>query len=77
MTLLAPELEGWFPANELRAHYELKDHTLTRVEKTLFGFREDGSEGLLFPTFPQDNALKRGANKEAVQIGIAEEEDED
>ena len=78
MTLLSPELEGWFPANELRAHYELKEHTLTRVEKVLFGFREDGSEGLCCPTQPQDHALKR-ANRTAageevtVQIGDDDE----
>ncbi len=50
--LLAPETAGWFPAEELRSFYEVKEHTLTKPEKVLFGMREDGSEGVLFPTKP-------------------------
>jgi len=59
VTLLAPEVAGWFPADELRAHYELKEHRPTWLEKNVFGFREDGREGVCCPTVPKSYALSR------------------
>lgn len=50
---MKPESPGWFPAEELKVHYEIKDYKVSKVEKILFGFREDGMEGLCFPTATQ------------------------
>ena len=48
------EVKGWFPEDELREHYGLpKNRESTKIEKQLFGFRDDGREGLLVPTFPR------------------------
>jgi hypothetical protein len=48
------ETVGWFPEDELRTHYGLdKNYVPTKIEKTLFGFRDDGREGLVVPTFPR------------------------
>jgi len=59
ITVFAPEPAGWFPAEELKAFYELKDHIPTKIERILFGFRDDGREGVLFPTLPRDNVAPK------------------
>lgn len=72
MTVLGPEKAGWFPADELKVHYSIGEHKITRMERLLFGFREDGSEGVLFPTFPKDFVLDKTVgevNKIAVVVG--------
>ena len=54
ISLIPYEGPGWFPEDELRAHYNLEPQRKdTVVEKSLLGFRADGSEGLVFPTFPR------------------------
>ena len=50
-------LTGWFPADELRVFYDLKEHKITKFERYVLGFREDGSEGICCPTKPQDNII--------------------
>ena len=50
ITILKPEAPGWFPAEELKVHYEIKDYQLTKLDRVLFGFREDGKEGICCPT---------------------------
>ena len=53
-TFIPHETAGWFPEEELRTHYGLdKERKATTIEKKLFGFRDDGREGLLVPTFPR------------------------
>ena len=53
-TFIPHETAGWFPEEDLRAHYGLdKNRLATKIEKKLFGFRDDGREGLLVPTFPR------------------------
>ena len=38
----------------MREHYGLgKDLVASNIEKNLFGFRDDGREGLIVPTFPR------------------------
>lgn len=58
VTLLKPSKNGWFPEEELRAFYELSPHKITWIEKNIFGFKEDGSEGICCPTKPSDNVLE-------------------
>ena len=63
-TFIPHETAGWFPEDELRTHYGLdKDRKATTIEKKLFGFRDDGREGLLVPTFPRiETKLSMGGN---------------
>lgn len=52
--LIPHEGPGWFPAEELKAHYGLADERKdTMVEKSLLGYRSDGREGLFVPTLPR------------------------
>ena len=61
VTLLKPEEPGWFPSDELRAYYGLDDdHKITKLERHVFGFREDGTEGICFPTKSKDNIIQGG-----------------
>ena len=64
-TFIPHETAGWFPEEELRTHYGLdKDRKATTIEKKLFGFRDDGREGLLVPTFPRiETKLSMGGNE--------------
>ena len=53
-TFIPHETAGWFPEEALRDHYGIaKNREPTKIEKTLFGFRDDGREGLVVPTFPR------------------------
>ncbi len=72
--MLKPEAPGWFPAEELRAYHDLKEHKTTKFEKYVFGFREDGSEGIFFPTKPQDNIIPPPP---IATIGNVEEDEEE
>lgn len=58
ITLLKPEVSGWFPTEELKIHYNIKDHVSTKSERFLFGFQDDGQEGICFLTKPQSNTLE-------------------
>lgn len=44
------EEAAWFPANELRDFHGIVAHEPTATEKVFFGFNEDGTEGVCFPT---------------------------
>jgi hypothetical protein len=57
ISLLNPEAPGWFPDDELRQHYDLPEHKLTWAERHIFGIREDGTEGIFFPTGRTDNII--------------------
>jgi len=47
--LLCEEGPGWFPAEELRQFYELPEtYEVSKAERILLGFNEDGSEGIFF-----------------------------
>jgi len=52
---------AWFPADDLRDFHGIVAHEPTSLERTLFGFRDDGTEGVCFPT----------------KVGGHEEEDDD
>ncbi len=40
-----------FPSDELREVHGIVSHEPTKFEQKIFGFREDGSEGMFWPTF--------------------------
>ena len=65
ITILKPEKAGWFPSEELREYHGLEEHKITKVERVLFGFREDGREGILFPTYPKSHVLPRSETVES------------
>jgi solute carrier family 6 amino acid/orphan transporter-like 15/16/17/18/20 len=46
------EEASWFPANDLRDFHGIVPHEPTPWERKLFGFREDGSEGIFWVTKP-------------------------
>ncbi|ODN04311.1 Sodium-dependent neutral amino acid transporter B(0)AT3 [Orchesella cincta] len=52
IVIMHKEEPAWFPANELRDFHGIVAHEATTAEKILFGFREDGTEGVCFPTKP-------------------------
>ena len=68
-TFIPHEGAGWFPEEDLREHYGLqKGHNIPKIEKSLFGYRDDGSEGLVLPTFPRiATALSMSDPEEAAQ----------
>ena len=68
-TFIPHEGAGWFPEEDLREHYGLqKGHNIPKNEKTLFGYRDDGSEGIVLPTFPRiATALSMTDPEEATQ----------
>lgn len=75
ISLLKPEPAGWFPAEELKSFYQIEDYKPSKVEKALFGMRDDGSEGLCFPTMPHDHVapparpkIKTGGDDEEITM---------
>lgn len=42
---------AWFPANELREVHGIVPHEPSEIERTLFCYRADGSEGFCCPTY--------------------------
>ncbi|CAB3381938.1 Hypothetical predicted protein [Cloeon dipterum] len=55
--IIEDEEKAWFPGSELAEFHGLTHHEATPTEKLLFGFRDDGSEGICCPTggnFEQD-----------------------
>jgi solute carrier family 6 amino acid/orphan transporter-like 15/16/17/18/20 len=47
--IMHKEDAAWFPADDLRDFHGIVAHEPTALERTLFGFREDGTEGICFP----------------------------
>lgn len=50
--IMHKEDPAWFPANELRDFHGIVAHEPTPAERLLFGFRDDGTEGICCPTKP-------------------------
>lgn len=50
---LADEPPAWFPANELRVFRKIQPRPPSSAEKVFFFVRDDGSEGLCWPTKPR------------------------
>ncbi|XP_065337149.1 sodium-dependent neutral amino acid transporter B(0)AT3 [Cloeon dipterum] len=48
--IIEDEEKAWFPGSELAEFHGLTHHEATPTEKFLFGFRDDGSEGICCPT---------------------------
>ncbi|XP_059468506.1 sodium-dependent neutral amino acid transporter B(0)AT3 [Neocloeon triangulifer] len=48
--IIEDEERAWFPGAELAEFHGLTTHHATPMEKLLFGFRDDGSEGICCPT---------------------------
>lgn len=53
--MLSAEEESWFPEDELREHYGIEEHKPSKIERFVLGIREDGTEGVCFPTSPHNN----------------------
>ncbi|XP_040568895.1 sodium-dependent neutral amino acid transporter B(0)AT3 [Lepeophtheirus salmonis] len=51
-SILSPDPPGWFPEEELREFHQLSKELPepTDFERKVLGVRDDGSEGILFPT---------------------------
>lgn len=49
---------AYFPVNELRDVNGIVPHEPTDFEKTMFGFRDDGTEGMCCPTFIPETVLQ-------------------
>jgi len=47
--IMHKEDPAWFPADDLRDFHGIVAHEPTPLERTLFGFREDGTEGICCP----------------------------
>jgi hypothetical protein len=53
VTFLPEEGPGWFPGEELKEHYGLgEEYEVSKLERYLLGFRNDGREGIIYPTVP-------------------------
>lgn len=52
---LPKEDPAWFPADDLRDFHGIVAHVPTEMEKFFFGFREDGTEGIIWRTNPVGN----------------------
>lgn len=76
ITVLKPEKLGWFPSDDLREYYGLEEHKTTKFERIAFGIRDDGSEGVLFPTFPKDHVLTPAEDAESPPIFTTNPPDE-
>jgi solute carrier family 6 amino acid/orphan transporter-like 15/16/17/18/20 len=50
IVIVEDEEGAWFPGDELAEFHGLARHHVTRTEAILFGFREDGREGICCPT---------------------------
>lgn len=50
IVIIEDEEKAWFPGAELAEFHGLTTHHATPIEKLLFGFRDDGSEGICCPT---------------------------
>lgn len=50
ITIMQKESASWFPADDLRDFHGIVAHEPTPLEKSLFGFRDDGTEGICWPT---------------------------
>lgn len=46
---------SWFPAEDLRDFHGIVAHDPTRLERILFGFESDGSEGIIWKKPPRKN----------------------
>ncbi len=46
------EEASWFPADDLRDFHGIVAYEPSPLERTLLGFREDGTEGIFFRTKP-------------------------
>lgn len=55
LPMLSAEEESWFPEDELREHYGIEEHKPSKIERFVLGIREDGTEGVCFPTSPHNN----------------------
>ncbi|CAG7687319.1 unnamed protein product [Allacma fusca] len=54
-TLFQKEEPAWFPSDDLRDFHGIVAHEPTAAEQFLFGFREDGTEGVCCPTKARKN----------------------
>ena len=54
--LFPNEEPAWFPSDDLRDFHGIVAHEPTTAERVLFGFRDDGSEGICCPTNPRKSA---------------------
>ena len=76
VSVIPYEGPGWFPEADLKAHYGLGEVIKDRpLEKNLLGFREDGREGLIIPTFPRiETALSEFKANDDLELGTTHQD---